>query len=414
MDNEVVIVDHDGTEHVFPAGFDPQKAAAIVRQGAPVEAQQPTPSRGIGDRVADALPQVGGMVGSLTGGIGGAALGGAAGQGYGTLLKHAGEIPGAIADVARNAVSQPQATFNGFLQGAGQGAMDSGLSGAGQAAMDAGGQVAGAGLKVIGKGIYKGGVAMLPKSIKLDFPNMAKYGFDEAVAMTNNGMKKAGELAHSASETIKGKLGLLDRLGVHEVPGAELTNFGKIEGGIAKEGLRAGKTAEVDAFKQAFAAENPAAMNLTRTHELKQAESKIANTAMKKARSGAPINDLDAAMHKDLSQNARQALEDRVPGIRQENERLQAMMGLEQGAEHASNTFHWIPRISSAGTLGALGLSSGMLPAIAAGGAGFAATTPQGLTLAGLGLKKAGEAVGSRITPQLLRAALLAQLASEQ
>src|SRR4051794_10965587 len=31
-DQEIVIVDGDGTEHVFPAGFDPKRAAAIVKQ----------------------------------------------------------------------------------------------------------------------------------------------------------------------------------------------------------------------------------------------------------------------------------------------------------------------------------------------------------------------------------------------
>lgn len=34
-DQEVVIVGADGTEHVFPAGFDPKRAAAIVKQAAP-------------------------------------------------------------------------------------------------------------------------------------------------------------------------------------------------------------------------------------------------------------------------------------------------------------------------------------------------------------------------------------------
>lgn len=36
-DQEVVILDDSGTEHVFPAGFDPQRAIAIVRQQAPKE-----------------------------------------------------------------------------------------------------------------------------------------------------------------------------------------------------------------------------------------------------------------------------------------------------------------------------------------------------------------------------------------
>lgn len=33
MDNDVIIIGDDGTEHVFPAGFDPKRAAAIVRSG---------------------------------------------------------------------------------------------------------------------------------------------------------------------------------------------------------------------------------------------------------------------------------------------------------------------------------------------------------------------------------------------
>lgn len=374
-----------------------------------------TPSTSVGEKVAEAMPLVGGAVGGLAGGDPlFAALGGAVGTGYEQLIKDGAEIPGAIADVARNAVSQPKATLQGFLQGAGEGAKHAAHQAAAQGALDAAAPVVGGAVKLLGKGAYTGGVAMLPKTIKLDFPNIARYGFDEGVALTNSGMNKAGALAHSASDAIKGKLGILDRIGVHDVPADELTNFSKIKGGISKEGLRAAKNAEVDAFKQAFKAENPASMNLARTHELKQAESKIASTALNKARQGAPVNDLDMALHKDLSQNARQALEDRVPKIRSDNERLQALMGLEQGAEHASNTFHWIPRISSAGTLGALGLSGGVIPAIAAGGAGFAATTPQGLTLMGLGLKKAGEGIASRWTPEMARAALLAQLASEQ
>lgn len=43
---EIVIVGEDGTEHVFPSGFDPKKAAAIVRgQAAPQTQQKPFDSR---------------------------------------------------------------------------------------------------------------------------------------------------------------------------------------------------------------------------------------------------------------------------------------------------------------------------------------------------------------------------------
>jgi hypothetical protein len=40
MDQEVVILGPDGTEHVFPSGFDPKKAAAIVRGGAAPKEEQ--------------------------------------------------------------------------------------------------------------------------------------------------------------------------------------------------------------------------------------------------------------------------------------------------------------------------------------------------------------------------------------
>lgn len=46
---EVIIVADDGTEHVFPAGFDPKKAAGIVRGGAsPKKATPPPASATIG------------------------------------------------------------------------------------------------------------------------------------------------------------------------------------------------------------------------------------------------------------------------------------------------------------------------------------------------------------------------------
>lgn len=50
---EVVIVGDDGTEHVFPAGFDPKQAAAIVRRGAPPK--EPRASESASRRPAVAL-----------------------------------------------------------------------------------------------------------------------------------------------------------------------------------------------------------------------------------------------------------------------------------------------------------------------------------------------------------------------
>lgn len=103
--NDVVIVDGDGTEHVFPSGFDPMKAAAIVRrqygdaQAAKAQAKAEAGSH-FGTQLArsalDALPAIGGMVGGVlstpeTGGVGtipGMALGAGAGRGLRDLIGH--------------------------------------------------------------------------------------------------------------------------------------------------------------------------------------------------------------------------------------------------------------------------------------------------------------------------------------
>jgi hypothetical protein len=58
MDDEVVIIGDDGTEHVFPAGFDPQRAAAIVRGSAPMELQKATLTSGAGVGTAKLIPGV--------------------------------------------------------------------------------------------------------------------------------------------------------------------------------------------------------------------------------------------------------------------------------------------------------------------------------------------------------------------
>src|SRR4029453_14502904 len=79
---------------------------------------------------ADVLPDIGGAIGSFTarrfGPIAGAitaGIGGAAGEGYRQLALHAGELPGAITDVARNLPNPATrgATWGGAVEGATEG-----------------------------------------------------------------------------------------------------------------------------------------------------------------------------------------------------------------------------------------------------------------------------------------------------
>ena len=82
-------------------------------------------------KASDFLPTAGGIIGGIAGGIPGAALGGAAGQGYQSLVDNITEIPGALADIARNVVGgHAGATAKGFAEGSGLGAADAAMEGA--------------------------------------------------------------------------------------------------------------------------------------------------------------------------------------------------------------------------------------------------------------------------------------------
>lgn len=369
-------------------------------------------SGGWGETIASALPTLGGLAGGITGGIGGAALGGAAGQGYGELLKHAGEIPGAIADVARNAISQPGATFQGFLTGAGEGAARAGLKGGAEGAGQAVGGVIGKGIEKTGKLVYKGGVALLPKGIKQEFPQLAEAGFREGVALTGRGAQKATKGVESSAQAVRDKLGVMQRAGSAPVDiQSAVAATGRTAGKVGKEPLRAQKLQEISDFNTALRAENPRPIPLTDANEMKTAAQRVATQGYKQIDRGAPINSLPLDLNMDVARGLREAIEQRVPSIGPMNARTQDFIGLEKAAEHSSQTGHILSRLLGAGALGGLGLSGGgMIPAIGAGAAGAALTTPGGATTTGLMLK--GAAPYAEHTSARL-AALLAQLAAE-
>jgi hypothetical protein len=67
-DDEVVIVDHTGHEHVFPAGFDPRKAGQIVRNKG-LEIANATPLKAPSDRWSGIRKSVGETVGAYGRGV---------------------------------------------------------------------------------------------------------------------------------------------------------------------------------------------------------------------------------------------------------------------------------------------------------------------------------------------------------
>lgn len=238
---------------------------------ASAEPQPPSPAVGM---AASAAPSVGGIVGGMTGGVPGAVIGGAAGEGYGQLIKHATELPGAVADVARNVVAHPVETARGAYEGMKQGAEDAGIAGA----------VQGAG-QLIGTGLVKGASAVAPwlmsqaaspaAALAREFPDLSQTMLDNALTVTGGGLAKARQLLGAAKATANAALDTAHAAGA-SVPIADVTgglsktldvvmNSSDIPGGLAKlakleSKIQAGRAGtltmrEADALKTSLQAE---------------------------------------------------------------------------------------------------------------------------------------------------------------
>ena len=113
-------------------------------------------------RLASLLPTIGGTLGGFAGGkvplvsAGTAAVGGAAGQGYRQLAEHAGELLPAVADVARNVLTEPGATLRGATEGLASGLREMGTQAGVQGAAELAGGAVTRGVAGGAKAVYRG------------------------------------------------------------------------------------------------------------------------------------------------------------------------------------------------------------------------------------------------------------------
>lgn len=143
-----------------------------------------------------ALPTAGGIVGGLVGGVPGAAAGGAAGEGLADLAAHATELPGAVADVARNLIAHPRETVSGFMSGAGSGALAAGQ----EAGTMAAGELVGQGLSRAAAGGAKflmGEAAKPTLALAREFPDLSETMLNHALTVSEGGLAKARTLLHT-------------------------------------------------------------------------------------------------------------------------------------------------------------------------------------------------------------------------
>lgn len=177
----------------------PMNQARVNGQDVPVS------SRSWVDKAADWIPTVGGIVGGVLGGVPGAGLGGAAGEGVKQFAQHATEIPGALVDVARNAVQQPAATLKGALQGAGEGMLNASKEGALMAAGEGIGSGAVKAASSVGR--YVMGEALNPTlTLARQFPELSQTAIDHALTVSKGGLNKARTLLTQAKATANAAL----------------------------------------------------------------------------------------------------------------------------------------------------------------------------------------------------------------
>lgn len=237
-------------QQTVPEGFIPDALpGGFVPDGRTEPAARPTPpaSRSIVDTLVDLLPTAGGAIGGGIGtfvggpalGVPLAAVGGAVGEGYHQLATHAAEIPGAIADVARNLIAQPVATIRGAVQGAREGETQTGKEAASQGGAEAvGGAVAkaaGGTARAVYRGYLKPSLSerMLPKAQQI-----VQTALDEALPISRQG-------AATANRVIDELRGEVERI-LADMPGTiDLKQIAdRVRGFARRRYFRAGKPVE--------------------------------------------------------------------------------------------------------------------------------------------------------------------------
>lgn len=314
------------------------------------DAPQPAQDASWLDTAVDALPTVGGAVGSLVGGgkwnplgMTGAALGGAAGAGFQTLARRGGEIPGAVADIARNLVEQPSATIRGGVRGLAGGAANAVAAGATQAALEGVGRGI---VAPIAKAGYR--VGMRPvKALRDKYGRKALIdeGFEQGILPTAGGAAKAKKAMQASRLTQRGMAESYDVGGGEALSVPAAAGRGvrpllqKIEQQEAATGTAGGSERVMTQMRRLFK-RHAGPIKAADMMDLKQAADEIADPAYLAAAKlgGAPILPTSrASIAKGLSKGYREMLNEVVgPAFAKQGLKTKTRYGVARMAHEAS------------------------------------------------------------------------------
>ena len=333
----------------FPDGMSEQDMAAALSTLQPESPS--TPSKGWGESIADALPTVGGMAGSLLGGSKlspvGMALAGVGGA--------AGEAFKQVADSVRGDFSDVPDSVGGRLRKiAGEGLKQGGIEGLGRGM--------GAAIRPVAKTIY--GLALRPsKALARDAgggkllqgtKRIIDQGFNDNVMPSSLGMSRAGRLVgESAEEATQ-----IAARSPHTVSTQRVMQRATDEQAkrSATELADAGIAPKTDQIAQqignvvdANAADIPMSQLLT----IRRGAEKVAAPAFKAAKlpGGAPVTTgSPASVARSISGAAKGTLDDVLgQGFRDVNKRTQARMTVKQAVDEAANRPNMLTNLLAGG-----------------------------------------------------------------
>lgn len=343
---EVVIVGADGTEHVFPPGFDPKKAAALVRgQSKPSTPDTSRLDRLVSmlpsaDTVVNAIPSATGMAGGIIGGIGGSAFG------FGV-----GGVPGAIGGATvggagGEALKQLVNTLRGRVTPATplKAAGDIAKEGATQGALEAGGAVVGAGARVAGKALMENAVRPTMGLVR-EFPNVVDTIVKERLPVGRvlpglaKGSEQAIEKLKFASKSVRA---LLDKAGSG---GTTFTNDEiaepvlKLIDDVAKQPIGVAQEKQLAGMIDEFLSRHPGPLTPIAVKELKQRAQAIAKPIYKAMEKGMPVTadqTISARFNDAIASGAKTSLET-IPGVGAAEKKTQDMIGAARALKQAEN-----------------------------------------------------------------------------
>lgn len=332
-----------------------------------------------------------------------AALGGAGGEGYRQTL-----------EAIRGNWDQVPPTLQAQLsQIASEGVKQGGLEGMGRF-------IVGPLSRLFGHAAYRTALKV-PKAVREEFgaQKVTDTLVKEGVPITRMeaGTRKVEGLLNEAGQDTAQAIAAAEQAGAKPVTMRPVVkSLERTKEDVSKRVMRSEPMGRVQDLRNAALNENPGKIPLTRAQEMKQAEQSLALDAYKKEARGIPVNNLETSVHEDLARGLREAIERRVPGVRNKNQRTQQLIGALKAITAAEG------RIANNNLIGmgdALALGSGALGAGAMGPHGAAIgivqevlTRPEIASRFGIAMDRAGNPL---VTPQILRAMdeTLSQLTNE-